>query len=183
VEPACRAGHGSPYFGHASNVSRRNRNLLERKVTRLLTGPKFVIALGSSLLLSCIIISAGKFYWWDELFPYYLIEAPTLGAMFKAYNDKINNTPVVYFFIGWLWAQMFGASELSLRILSSLTFCLALTVTYALLIKRYHYIASALGTASVFGLSIMVLDQNAEARMYGLYLAFVALALLLFDKA
>ena len=78
---------------------------------------------------------------------------------------------------------MFGASELSLRILSSLTFCLALTVTYALLIKRYHYIASALATASAFGLSIMVLDQNAEARMYGLYLAFVALALLLFDKA
>lgn len=134
-----------------------------------------------SMLASCIIISAKKFYWFDELFSYYLIADPSLKGMFSAFGDSINNTPIVYFVLGWLWSQIFGSGELSLRLLSSATMLVAAGLTWILLRRNYSAWATNFAVVCVFTLSVMILRQNAEARMYGLFLAIAALILLQFD--
>ena len=66
-----------------------------------------------SLITACIIVSSKKFFWNDELFSYYFLADSSFGHMMVAFHDKLNNTPALYFILGWLWAIVFSASELS----------------------------------------------------------------------
>lgn len=133
-------------------------------------------AVAISLFLSCILISRKKAYWFDELFSLYVIGEPHLGEMYAAFADKINNTPFLYFILGWAWSKAFGTSELALRLFSSAGMALAAFVIWRIL-RRYHsYLRSTVVLLAMFGLSVPILEQNAEARMYGLFLAVVAIA-------
>jgi hypothetical protein len=134
-----------------------------------------------SLVISCALISFKKYYWNDELYSWYFVSDPSFLSMWEAFNDKINNTPIVYFALGWIWARFFGASELSLRLFSSLGFCIGLVATWVTLRKTYSFWPVALGTLTIFCTSELVLIQNAEARMYGLFLALGAIALWQYD--
>lgn len=134
------------------------------------------------LLLSCIKISSIKPFWNDELYSWYFVADGSMGHLLKAFNDKINNTPILYFLIGWVWDKVFGASELSLRLFSSLGMGIACLFTWLSLRNNYRFWPTTLGTLTVFCSSEMVLSQNAEARMYGLFLALFALILYHFDQ-
>lgn len=127
-----------------------------------------------SLLLSCTLISARKWYWNDELFSYYMLSDPSLAHLARAFHDSMANTPPLYFLFGWIWAHGLGASELSLRLFSSLGICAAYLMTWVTLRRVYAFWPTALGTLSVFCLSNVILYQNAEARMYGMFLAVSA---------
>lgn len=130
----------------------------------------------ASLLASSIFISENKYFWNDELYSWYLISDSSFSGMWAAFHDKINNTPPLYFVLGWLWARPFGASELSLRLFSSLGFIVALVVTWITLRRVYGFWPTCMGALVVFLTSGIVLEQNAEARMYGLFLALGALS-------
>lgn len=134
-----------------------------------------------SLIASCILISKNKFFWNDELFSYYFTSDPSLKGMLTAFHDKINNTPLLYFLLGWIWDKAFGSSELSLRLFSSLGMCIALVVTWVVVRRHFNLWATTVGVLGVFCTSEVILLQNAEARMYGLYLTLSAFALLLYD--
>ena len=135
----------------------------------------------ASLLVSCIIISSKKFFWMDELFSYYLLGDPSFNHMMVAFSDKFNNTPPLYFLIGWLWAKVFSSTELSLRLFSSLGICIACATVWITLRRTYGFWSASIGTLGVFCVSDIILSQNAEARMYGLFLAVCSLGLLQFD--
>lgn len=102
--------------------------------------------------------------------------------MWAAFNDRINNTPFLYFFIGWFWTKIFGASELSLRLFSSLGFSTALCVVWVTLRRNYTLVVTCFGVLAVFCTSNFILAQNAEARMYGLFLTVCALGLLQYSN-
>ncbi|GET35664.1 glycosyltransferase family 39 protein [Microseira wollei] len=134
-----------------------------------------------SLIASCIIVSYKKLFWNDELFSYYLIADPSFAHMMSAFSDKINATPPLYFILGWFWAKLFGSTELSLRLFSSLGICIACATVWIMLRRTYNFWSASIGTLGVFCTSDMILYQNAETRMYGLLLAVCSLALLNFD--
>ena len=137
----------------------------------------FVLALAIlSLVVSCLMVSAGKEFWNDELYSWYLLADPSFSGMWAAFNDKLNNTPGLYFVTGWIWARLFGASELSLRLFSSLGICAAMAVVWLTLRRVYSFWPTCIGTLTVFLTSTIVLSQNAEARMYGLFLLMCAVA-------
>jgi hypothetical protein len=138
--------------------------------------------LAVSLLLSCVLMSRKKYYWNDELYSWLFLSDPSFFHMMGAFHAPINNTPGLYFMLGWPWARLFGAGELSLRLFSSLAMAAAAFLAWAALRKAFHHWAATLGTLSVFGMSWVVLEQNAEARMYGLYLAAAAWCLLLYMR-
>jgi hypothetical protein len=71
-----------------------------------------------SLFISCLIISSKTHFWNDEYISYYIVSVPSFYKMLLAFHDKINNTPILYFLLGWLWNKPFGSSELSLRLFS-----------------------------------------------------------------
>lgn len=135
-----------------------------------------------SLIISCIIISSKKFFWNDELYSYYLLSDPSFSHMLGAFHDKINNTPALYFILGWLWARLFGSTELSLRLFSSVGMCLACMIVWITLRRTYSFWSTSIGTLSVFCTSGLILSQNSEARMYGLFMFLCSLALWQFDQ-
>jgi Predicted membrane protein len=143
-----------------------------------------VPALGTvSLVISCIVISAKKYFVNDELLSYYLLSDKSFLHMLSAFHDQINAGPPLYFLVGWIWARIFGASELSLRLISCIGMSAALWLIWATLRRTYGFWSTSIGVLSVFCTSGIVLYQNAEARMYGLFIAFCALGLFLYDTA
>jgi len=136
----------------------------------------------ASLIISCIMISSKKFFWNDELFSYYFLADPSFSHMLGAFHDKLNNTPPLYFLLGWLWAKVFGSTELSLRLFSSLGMCIACAITWITLRRTYNFWSTSIGVLSVFCTSNLILSQNAEARMYGLFLVLCALGLFQYDS-
>jgi Dolichyl-phosphate-mannose-protein mannosyltransferase len=135
----------------------------------------------ASLLASCIIVSSKKYFWNDELHTYYLLSDGSFRHMMVAFSDKFTNVPPLYFVLGWLWAKAFGATELSLRLFSSLGMSIACLVTWITLRRNFRFWPAAIGTLGIFCMSHLILTQNAEARMYGLFLAAWALGVLQFD--
>lgn len=136
----------------------------------------------TALLTSCIIIAYKKLFWNDELYSYYFLSDPSFTHMLSAFHDKINNTPPLYFLLGWLWARVFGSSELSLRLFSSLGMCLACIIVWIVLRRTYSFWSTSIGVLSIFCTSSIILSQNAEARMYGLFLSLCSLAFFLYDS-
>jgi hypothetical protein len=135
-----------------------------------------------SLVLSCILVSPKKPFWNDELFSFYFLSDPSFQHMMQAFGDKLNNTPFVYFGIGWFWDKIFGSSELSLRLFSSLGMGIASFFVWLTLRETYGFLISSVATTATFCTSSMILNQNSEARMYGLYMALGAVALYLYSK-
>jgi len=84
-----------------------------------------IVLLAAVLTVATILISPKKPFWIDELFSYYLVSAKSLATLFGAFHEELNASPFAYFGLGWLWAKAFGASELSLRLLSSFGFSIA----------------------------------------------------------
>ncbi|MFO1463177.1 MAG: glycosyltransferase family 39 protein [bacterium] len=134
-----------------------------------------------SATLSCAIVSFKKYFWNDEFFSYYQLSDPSFRHMMVAFSDKLNITPPLYFILGWVWVQMVGATELSLRIFSSLGLSMAFFIVWITLRRHYGFLAASLGALIAFCFSSLVVYQNAEARMYGLFLLLCSLALLQYD--
>jgi hypothetical protein len=135
------------------------------------------------LLISCVLISAKKYFWNDELLSYYLLSDHSFRHMLAAFHDKINAAPPLYFLLGWLWANVFGASELSLRLISCLGMCAGLFLMWVTLRRTFGFWPTAIGVLSVFCSLRIVLEQNVEARMYGLFIGLCVLGFFFYDSA
>jgi len=125
--------------------------------------------------LSCVLISRKKFFDNDELYSYYLLSDPSFRHMWQSFNDSINNSPPLYFAVGWIWAALFGSGETSLRLFSSLPMSFALLVMWRVLSGPFGNWASIIGLGLAFCTPTVVLGENATARPYGLFLACAAL--------
>src|SRR5262245_58044166 len=124
-----------------------------------------------SLIASCVIVSSKSYFWTDELETYLLVGDQSFRHMMIAFGDKFTTVPPLYFVLGWLWAKAFGVTEVSLRLFSSLGMSVACVVTWIILRRNYRAWPSVFGTLGAFCLTDLVLAQNAEARMYGLFFA------------
>src|SRR5881397_2483501 len=121
-----------------------------------------VPALGvASLIASCLIVSPKKSFWNDELYSYYLLADSSFVHMLRAFHDKINNAPPLYFLLGWLWSRMFGAGELSLRLFSCLGIGVAFSAVWVALRRTFSFTATSIGVLAAFCASPLVLAQNA----------------------
>jgi len=138
------------------------------------------LAFSLSLILTCIIISGKTYFWMDELLSFYFVNDPSFTNMITALSDTINSSPPLYFVLGWIWSKIFTASELSLRLFSSLSICFAQTIVWLTLRRTYNFWAASLGTLIGF-VSIQILFQNNQARFYGLFIAVCALGFMQFD--
>lgn len=129
-----------------------------------------------SLLTSCVLWSLRKPFAGDELFTLTEISDPSLGHLMRAAWHLGGGAMPLFYAITWTWAHLFGMGRIPLRLCSSLAICGAFLVVWRTLRTRFGARAAFLGTAlGLFG-SYLVLDQNVEARDYGIYLLLAALA-------
>ena len=71
---------------------------------------------------------------------------------------------------------------LALRLYSSVAMCAALLITWRTIRRFYGMWATAFGVLFFWGTSGVLLDQNVEARFYGLFMLAVAITVDLYTR-
>lgn len=130
-----------------------------------------------SLIASCIIYSLKKQEWADEVFSRIELSDPSLRHLMHALTRLGGAGMPLFSLTAWPWAHLFGVSDLSLRLYSCAGICGTFLVLLAALRRRFSARASFLGVAFALFACTVVIDQNAEARGYGLYLLLCAVAI------
>jgi hypothetical protein len=127
-----------------------------------------------SLVASCVLWSPHKQAWMDEIFTWREVSDPSLWHLYYAIQHGADGGMPVFYTTVWLWAKAFGTGVLALRLYSCLTMCAALVVTWRTLRRFYGTRATAFGVLAFWGTSGLLLNQNVEARFYGLFILTVA---------
>jgi hypothetical protein len=130
-----------------------------------------------SLVIACVLCSLHKQAWTDEVFTWTELSDPSLWHLYYAVQHGADGGMPLFYTTAWLWAKAFGTAVLTLRLYSCVAMCAALLVTWKTLRQYYGTWATAFGVLTFWGTSGLVLNENAEARFYGLFLLTVALAL------
>jgi Dolichyl-phosphate-mannose-protein mannosyltransferase len=130
-----------------------------------------------SLVIACVVCSLHKQAWTDEVFTWRELRDPSLWHLYYAVQHGADGGMPLFYTTAWLWARAFGTAVLTLRMYSCVAMCAALLVTWRTLRRFYGTWATAFGVLTFWGTSGLVLDENAEARFYGLFLLTVALVL------
>jgi hypothetical protein len=138
----------------------------------------------SCLLLLCIVTipySATLPFWYDELFTVQLSDLPHFGLVMQALSEGVDAQPPVLYIVTRAARKTFGNSELATRIPALVGFALLTTCLFWFVGRR----TSALwGAVAVLIVMVTRAQRFAhEARPYGLYLGFSALALLCWQFA
>ena len=125
----------------------------------------WLIPLGAIALMMwlCIFHSATEPFWFDELASVYMVSDSSLHNMLAAFCDHTNHMPPLYFILGFGWCKLFGVSELSIRMLSSLGMSTAFVVVWALLRRVYGTLPATVAAIVVFFFSLTLQYQNTQA--------------------
>jgi 4-amino-4-deoxy-L-arabinose transferase-like glycosyltransferase len=115
--------------------------------------------------------------WGDEVFSFTELRDPSLMHLLHAVPRLGGAGMPLFYLTAWPWAHLFGLSDLSLRLYSSLGACGAFLILLAAMRRRFSSQAAFLGVAFGLFASLIILDQNCEARGYGLYILLCAIAL------
>ena len=150
---------------------------------KMTVGEAFFLSCASlCLLLSCILWSQHKQVWFDEILTWREVCDPSLWHLYHAIQHGADGGQPLFYTTAWLWAKAFGSSVLALRLYSSVAMCGALVVTWRTIRRFYGVWATAFGVLAFWGTSGLLLDQNAEARFYGLYMFAVAVTVNLYAR-
>lgn len=126
------------------------------------------------LLICCILGSAKKEIWVDEVFTLQLVTDRSLSHMLHALAQGVDGGMPLYYLLAYGWGKVFGISLLSFRMLSSLSLDAGVLLLWATLRRVYSLPAVSLAIASTTITSALLLYQNVEARYYGFYFACAA---------
>ncbi len=129
-----------------------------------------------SLIVSCVLWSPHKQAWMDEIFTWKEASDPSLWHLYYAIQHGADGGMPLFYTTAWLWAKAFGTGVLTLRLYSCMTMCGALLVTWSTIRRFYGMWATAFGVLAFWGTSGLLLNQNVEARFYGLFILTVAIA-------
>jgi hypothetical protein len=135
-----------------------------------------------SLLASCVLWSPHKQPWMDEIFTWKEASDRSLWHLYYAIQHGADGGQPLFYTTAWLWEKVFGGGALTLRLYSSFAICGALLVTWRALRRFYGIWATAFGVLFFWGTSGVLLEQNVEARFYGLYLLCVAITVDLYTR-
>jgi mannosyltransferase len=142
--------------------------------TWLLTG---LVAVGAGLRFATL---SAQSYWFDEAQAAHELHMP-LGSMLSSMFAHETNPPL-YFALAWMWANVFGTTELALRSLSALAGTAVIVLAYLCgceLVSR----SAGLVAAALAALSPFMIWYSQEAREYMLLAALCGASLLYFARA
>ena len=135
-----------------------------------------------SLVVSCILWSSRKQEWVDEIYTWTELNDPSLWHLYSAIQHGADGGMPLFYTTAWIWARVVGTGALALRFYSCAAICGAFFVLWKTVRRAYGVHSTALGVMMVWGTSPLILDQNAEARYYGLYTLMVVIAIAFFMR-
>jgi hypothetical protein len=150
---------------------------------RTSSGEVFLIGCSlASLVLSCILWSPHKQAWMDEIFTWKEVSDLSLLHLYHAIERGADGGMPVFYTTAWVWGRAFGTSVLTLRLYSCIAMCGALLITWRTIRRFYGVFATGFGVLTMWGTSAVLLDQNCEARFYGLYMLAVSIAVNIYAR-
>jgi Dolichyl-phosphate-mannose-protein mannosyltransferase len=132
-----------------------------------------VIAVPSLSLV--IYQSQNKLLWYDELFTYYIAQAPSLSKLIEQTQTLDFNPPLSYLLVRGLF-HLFPANATVCRIPSMAGFLLCMGCVYSFVRRKLDALWGMVG--ALFLASSVAYPYAFEARPYGLMLGFLSLALI-----
>jgi hypothetical protein len=166
-----------------SSLSELGSKLSSRPKHKMAAGEVLLLCCSViSLLTSCILWSAHKQAWMDEIFTWKEVSDRSLWHLYSAVQHGADGGQPLFYTTAWLWAKAFGNGVLTLRLYSSVAICGALLVTWTAIRRFYGVWATAFGVLAFWGTSFVLLEQNVEARFYGLYMLAVAFTVDLYTR-
>jgi hypothetical protein len=154
---------------------------LNKACTFLESYPWILFFIFVMLFLPAVLVqSQRKLLWHDELFTYYIAQAPNLPTLISQAQTLDLNPPLSYLFVRACF-HLFHASATICRVPSMIGFLLCMGCVYSFLHRRF---GALWGMAGVLLLATGDAYPYAfEARPYGLILGFIALAFVGWEKA
>jgi 4-amino-4-deoxy-L-arabinose transferase-like glycosyltransferase len=122
-----------------------------------------------------------KLMWNDELYTYYIAKLPTLRDVWSALQAGGEQTPPLFYVLTRVPLQLFGFSNISIRLPEMLGFSMLLVCLFVF-VRQTASPLSAL-CAALFPLVTGAFPYAYEARPYALVLGFSALALVCWQRA
>jgi|GEM_PF-5930235 hypothetical protein len=129
------------------------------------------------LLAHGFLLGGNRPFWLDEVFTAYFVKDPSVSHMIEANRDAINAFPPMYFLVLRLWAGLFGATEWTLRLFTTVCFCAGVWVLWTVLQKRFGSLPAAFALTASVVCHWIILEQNVQARQYGLMFLLGAIVL------
>ena len=131
------------------------------------------VALRSALL--------GNGLWRDEAYSYFDVTTPTLGAMFEHIWWTESNPPAFFVLLRG-WTELFGVSEVSLKMLPLVWSAGAIAATYALA-RTCASESTALGAAFLLAVSTPAILFGTDVRPYAMAQCLTAVDVALYVRA
>lgn len=124
----------------------------------------------------CVVASARKALWYDELFTFYVAELPDSTAILNALRGGMDNHPPISYLLGHYSMALVGHTPLGLRLPSMIAVWVGLVAVYRFAAARATPEAGA--CAVLFVASSVLFPYAYEARAYSLVFAGTCLTLL-----
>ncbi len=136
-----------------------------------------LIVLAAALRLATL---TEQSFWYDEAFtPVHVLHAG-LGATLKSVVHS-ENTPPLWYLLAWVDVRLLGDGALALRLPSALAGIATVPVVWAIAVELSGRRAALIGAALV-AVNPLFVWYSQEARAYGLFVFFAALAMLCFVR-
>jgi hypothetical protein len=136
--------------------------------------------LAAALVLRCNILASKVLLWTDELLCWYPASS-SFGAMWSATTDTLNSAPPLYFVLTWFWSHFDGGSPMALRLFSGCAMAGAVLMMFAVLRRVYGALPAVLAL-TVMCSDQYILLQSQQARFHSLFVAELALAILVLQR-
>jgi mannosyltransferase len=131
-----------------------------------------LIVLAAALRLSTLDLQS---FWYDEAYvPVHTLHA-SLAATLRSVEHR-ENTPPLWYVLIWGWSRIFGTGAVALRLPSALAGIATVAVAWGIgqeLTDR----RAAIATAALVAVNPLLVWYSQEARAYGLFVFFAALAM------
>jgi hypothetical protein len=141
----------------------------------------------AGILLGCLLAAAvslrlgdGRVFWEDEMLGWMMIHDPSWRHMIAAWNLGADGGGFSFYFTGRLWFWLFGASSVAFRMYSGACFALAFGATWIAARRFYRPLPVAFALFTAWFFSPALVPHIGEGRFYGLLMAGVALATLVY---
>lgn len=158
----------------STSASRPSARLLTRLASFLERHPAVpLLFLSGIYLLSALGASRSKPLWHDELFTFWIAQAPTWRALVGELRVIDLNPPLVYLATRMSF-RLFGVSTLTTRLPEIAAFLIAMLAAYRIVERRAGVLYGSLAAAVLLG--GLASELAVEARPYALVLAFLGLS-------
>jgi hypothetical protein len=134
--------------------------------------------LAAALRLSTLDLQS---FWYDEAFTPVHVLHPSLWAMLRGVAHT-ENSPPLWYLLAWADSRVLGTGEVALRLPSALAGIATVPVAWAIGRELAGRRAAVL-TAALVAVNPLFVWYSQEARVYGLFVLTVAIAMLCFLRA